>query len=473
MTTFAAAIKNTLTPSLTANGMLTNESSLDNSVDLYFSIGSARNKDMTGAFSRAYAVEPDIAMKILFWARDIREGAGERQTFRNIIKWLEANQPDSLMKNLSQIPVFGRWDDLLEFVTPKFKLAAYNLIARALCDSNGLCSKWMPRKGPIANELRKYMNLDPKSYRKLLVNLTKVVETQMCANEWSEINYSHVPSVASSRYQKVFNKRDKTRYDEWKAGLKTGETKVNASAIYPYDVIKSVSYGDQSVAVAQWDALPNFLSSDDRILPMVDVSGSMSSQVNGQHGVGLSCMDVAVSLGLYIADKQTGAFKDCFLTFSEKSRIQVLQGNLLQKMQQLKGSEWGMNTNLDSAFREIIRVAQTNNVPATEMPSVVLIISDMEFDRACSQGRDVTAFSLATSLFKNAGYEIPKIVWWNISARSDATGNVPVKFNQTGTALISGFSPSIMKSVLAAKSFTPRDIMLETVNTDRYKDIVA
>ena len=471
MTTFAQAVQTTLTPSLTANGMATFDRSLDPAVDLFFAIGSSRGKDLSGAFALAYAAEPDVAMKILFWARDAREGAGERETFRKILQNLEITQSNSLVKNLALVPEYGRWDDLLVFNTPAVKLAAYDVIARALRAGNGLASKWMPRKGPIANELRKYLNYTPKAYRQLLVSLTKVVEQQMCAREWDQINYSHVPSVASGRYMKAFSKHDSSRYSAWKEGLKTGETKVNASVLYPYDVLKGVNYGDREVALAQWEALPNYLG-DNKILPMVDVSGSMSCSVGGQKGVGLTCMDVAISLGLYIADKQQGAFKDCWLTFTGDSRIDVLKGDLLSKMSQFRRNV-GYDTNIESAFRSILQLAKQNNLPAEEMPKYLLVLSDMEFNPAWAGGVSLGAFDLAKSMFTAAGYELPKLVWWNLNARPDATGNSPVRFDQRGTAMVSGFSPSIMKSILAAKNFTPRDIMLETVITERYRPVSA
>ena len=250
MTTFAQAVQNTLQPSVTTNGMATNQSSLDPCVDLFFAIGASRGKDLTGAFARAFAAEPDVAMKILFWARDAREGAGEREIFRQILRNLEVNAPDSLARNIALIPEYGRWDDGFVFETPQFKVAYAHLITRALRNGDGLCAKWMPRKGPVANELRKYLNYTPKQYRKMLVELTKVVETQMCARAWDQINYDHVPSVAANRYQKAFNKRDAVRYTEWKAGLKTGASKVNSAVLYPYDVVKAVEYGDRDVALA-------------------------------------------------------------------------------------------------------------------------------------------------------------------------------------------------------------------------------
>jgi len=344
-------------------------------------------------------------------------------------------------------------------------------ILRQQVATAGLASKWMPRKGPIANDLRKYLNFTPKAYRKLLVELTKVVETQMCAKEWDQINYNHVPSVAANRYQKAFGKRDAARYGEWKAGLKTGESKVNASVLYPYDVLKSVGYGDREVALAQWEALPNYLG-DDKILPMVDVSGSMSCQVGGQKGVGLTCMDVAVSLGLYIADKQQGAFKDMWLTFTSDSHIDILKGDLLSKMNQIRCNV-GYDTNLESAFRSILNVAVANKLPAEEMPKYLLVLSDMEFNPAWINGRGVGAWDMAETMFRNTGYEMPKLVWWNLNARPDATGNSPVRFDQRGSAMVSGFSPSIMKSILVAKNFTPRDVMMETIGSDRYQAVKA
>jgi hypothetical protein len=458
-------------PGFTANGMVTNQSSLDPNVDLFFAIGASRGKDLTGAFARAYAAEPHVAMKILFWARDARAGAGEREIFRQIIRNLEVNQPESLMRNLALVPEYGRWDDLLVFRTPQFKMAAYDLIARALRAGNGLAAKWMPRKGPVANDLRKYLNFNPKQYRRMIVDLTKVVETQMCAKEWDQINYDHVPSVAANRYQKAFNKRDATRYAAWKEGLKNGTSKVNASVLYPYDVLKAVDHGDREVALAQWEALPNYLG-DNAILPMVDVSGSMTCQVGGQKGVELTCMQVAISLGLYIADKQQGSFKDMWLTFTNDSHIDVLKGDLLAKINQVRRNV-GYDTNIESAFRSILGVAVQNNLPASEMPKYLVVLTDLEFNPAFMGGKSVGAFELATKMFEAAGYECPKLVWWNLNARPDATGNAPVRFDQNGTALVSGFSPSMMKSILAAKNFSPRDVMLETVMSERYQAVSA
>jgi hypothetical protein len=183
-------------------------------------------------------------------------------------------------------------------------------------------------------------------------------------------------------------------------------------------------------------------------------------------------MDVAISLGLYVADKQQGAFKDMWLTFTRDSHIDVLKGNLLQKINQIR-SNVGYDTNLESAFRSILKVAVDNGVAAEQMPRYLLVLSDMEFNPAYMGGKSVGAFDMARQMFEDAGYQLPKLVWWNLNARPDATGNVPVRFDQNGTALVSGFSPSIMKSILAAKTFSPRAVMLETIQAERYQAVVA
>ena len=464
MTTFANAVENQFNVSLTANGMLTNTSSLNPCLDLFFAIGSSRGKDLSLQFERAYLEDASVAMRVLFWARDVRGGAGERGIFRSLLQHMESRHPEVLEKVLHLVPEYGRWDDLLVFKSAELKIQAYSLINRALRDGNGLTAKWMPRKGPIAKALREYMNETPKGYRKLVVNLTKVVETQMCAREWDKIVYDHVPSVAAARYQKAFNKHDATRYAEYKLALSTGEAKINAAAVYPYDVIKSLNSGDSKVAVAQWEALPNYLG-DDKILPMVDVSGSMTDRVGGN--ANLTCMDVAISLGLYIADKQQGAFKDMWLTFSERSQLEILRGDLSTKYHSMRWDHVGYSTNIESAFRSVLTTAKSANVPADEMPKYLLILSDMEFNPA-QFGANIKAIDMVRQQYEAAGYAMPHIVWWNLNARE---GNVPVKFDEQGTALVSGFSPAILKNILAAKNFTPVDIMLDTVNSERYAPV--
>jgi len=463
MNAFVEAVKTVPVETRTANGMKTFDSSKSALVDLFFSIGASRGKNLDAQFTKALKEDETIALRLLMWARDVRGGAGERQIVRSILNHLEKNYPEALDRVFAHIPEFGRWDDMLIFKTKRFKDKAYTMIGDALRARNGLCAKWMPRQGPIAVELRNFYGMSPKQYRKSLVALTNVVEQNMCANAWDGINYSHVPSLAAARYQKAFNKHDPEGYGAYKAKLASGDksVKVNASAVYPYDVIKSRRFGgDDKVIQAQWDALPNYVG-DELVLPVCDVSGSMSCPVGGN--ANLTCMDVCVSLGLYLADKNTGPFKDMFLTFSDRPKLQVLKGNLLDKLNQLERAEWGMSTNLHGAFEEILKYAVKGNVPAGDMPKYVLVMSDMEFNH-CAR-HDDSAMQMIERKYKAAGYEVPNIVFWNLNARS---GNVPVKHDKSGVALVSGFSPSIMTSILGAKSMDPMSVMLETLNSPRY-----
>jgi hypothetical protein len=243
------------------------------------------------------------------------------------------------------------------------------------------------------------------------------------------------------------------------------KVKINASAVYPYDVVKSVIKGNAAVADEQWKALPNYIGNA-KVLPMVDVSGSMGS-LWYSHG-DLQPIDIAVSLGLYCADKNTGDFKDLFLTFSGKPKMEHLKGTLSQKMTQMSKANWEMNTNLHAAFDEILKIAVNGKVAQEDMPDMLLILSDMQFD-ACTRYDD-TAMQMIKRKYKDAGYNVPKIVFWNLSSYGKENGNTPVKFDKNGTAHISGFSPSVMKHVLAndLEEFTPYNVMVKTLMNDRY-----
>jgi len=458
--TFAQAVIENPGMARTENGMKARAGSGSSLVDLFYKIGASRGKDITSDFEKAFQADSDIAMKIALWSRDVRGGAGERQLFRDILLHLEKLHPDMLEAVLPFVPEFGRWDDLLIFKTDKFKAQAYTMIGDALRDRNGLCAKWMPRQGPIAIELRKFYGMSPKFYRKSLVALTNVVEQKMCAGDWDNIEFGKLPSLASARYNKAFGKNAPTAYEAYKARLTAGTDKVNASAVYPYDVVKTLRFGgDSVVADAQWASLPNYIG-DSSVMPLVDVSGSMCCPVGGN--ANLECIDVALALGLYCADKNTGVFKDTFLTFSDKPKAQVVKGTLAQKMSQMNSSDWGMNTNLHAAFDEILRIAVKGKVAEADMPKTLLILSDMQFD-ACVK-HDDSAMQMIKRKYKEAGYEVPNIVFWNLNSKD----NVPVKFDKRGAALVSGFSPAVMKGVLSGTDMTPYGIMLATVDVDRY-----
>lgn len=460
MTTLVTAMND---QARTANGALTNSSSLNKNLDLFFIVGSSRNVDISPAFMEALSENSDTAIRILLWARDVRGGAGERKTFRNLFSGLVKLNPVVATRVLSRIPELGRWDDVLVAFGTKLEADAANMIQSALHSGDGLCAKWMPRKGPVANSLRKHMNLTPKAYRKMLVALSKTVEQQMCAQQWQDINYEQVPSVASGRYQQAFMRHDPVGYQAYVNKLESGEAKINAGAIFPHDVIKGAQYGVDSAAEQQWAALPNYLEgSEERILPMVDVSGSMWCSAGG---TSTSCLDVAVSLGLYLAERNVGVFKDTFLTFSETPEMVTVRGTLTQKLSIMKKSSWGMNTNIHRAFETVLRAAVKHSVPAEFMPTMVLILSDMEFDHCGSRTMEHSAMQMIEDQYAQSGYTMPKVVFWNLNARP---GNVPTTQHKNGAALVSGFSPSIMTSLLSGEDFSPLSVMMETVNKSRY-----
>jgi len=377
---------------------------------------------------------------------------------------------------IRRVPELGRFDDLYEFIRHDnldVRNLALSVFASAIREGNGLACKWADRKGPNAILLRNAMGLSPKQYRKMIVNGSSTVEQNMCAKNWSEINYSHVPSVAARAYQSAFARNDSTRYSQYRNSLakvlsgemtsKEAGVKVNASVLFPHDVVRNLRYGigEKIVNLAQWEALPNFTTPGRTILPMVDVSGSMNTQVSGS----VSAMDVSIGIGLYLADKQKTPFHGMFLTFSSLPKLVKLEGSIELKIHQLSRADWGMSTNLEKAFERILNHAVVNRVPESDMPEFLMILSDMEFD--ASQAGGYTNFESAKKMFRNYGYKLPKVVFWNLNGR---LGNVPANANQNDVALVSGFSTSILKSLLAGDldGFSPKSVMLETIMKERY-----
>ena len=463
---------------VTENGMATNSTSLNACVDLFFNIGAMRGQDkqrLIATFSKAFNEDPKRAMKLLFWARDVRGGAGERQVFKDILVYLAETHDLVLRPNLHLIAEYGRWDDLLALSGTYLEKEAFTLISDALINENGLCAKWMPRKGAVAEKLRKFTGMSPKQYRKSLVGLTSVVETKMCAKDWNSIDFGKLPSVASARYQKAFGKNAYESYSAYIASLVKGEAKINAGAVYPYDIITSLERGNATVANEQWKALPNYLEgANDMILPVVDVSGSMSSSAGGSKTV--TCMNVAISLGLYISERNEGPFKDAFITFSSRPQLQVLSGSLNDRYTQMSDSDWGMSTDLEATFKLILDQATKHKLTQDKMPNKILILSDMEFNTATGKGYgrgsdtwNPTAQQMIDKMYSDAGYKVPQIVYWNIQSRN---GGVPVAFDAKGTALVSGFSPAIMTSLLGGDIESPQQIMDKTILSERYSPIV-
>ena len=471
--------------SLTENGMTTNSTTLNACVDLFFKIGALRGAEKSrkiSTFSKAFGEDPLMAMKILFWSRDVRGGAGERNTFREILSYLVKNKTEVLKKNIGLIPEYGRWDDILFLIGTKLEKEALGEIACALKGGNGLCAKWMPRgntknreKKRWASAIRKHLSLDPKAYRKLLAELSNTVEQLMCSKKFKDINYSHVPSKAMSDYMRAFDRNDSEGFNTYLESLKKGQTKINTGAVYPYDIIKNLTNGSSEGAVEQWKSLPNYMEgSNERVLPVVDVSDSMC--VPAGNNPNLTCMDVAISLGLYISERNEGPFKDAFFTFSNSPKLQYLKGDLVDRYKQLSIADWGGSTNIEATFKILLETSVTNEVSAEEMPTTILILSDMEFNEATNHniwgsGKPTwnpTVQEMIENMYNDAGYKMPKIVYWNIQSRQD---NIPVKFDKQDTALVSGFSPAILRALLSGKEMSPESMMLDIINSERYDSV--
>ena len=450
----------------TANGAITNSTSLNKCLDFFSIAGNPREN--IESFEAAFGEDPQLAMRILFWSRDCRGGAGARRNFITIMKKLQIERPVVFSKVFKFIPEFGYWKDVyhLEPTLEVTKFIADTLINES---DHSLCAKYCPRKGVWFYLLRKNLKMTPSEFRHFIVSKTQVVENLMCANKWDSIKYEQVPSVAGLRYKNTFIKHDGIRYNQYIQSVLDNKTKINSSVLYPNDIYHNYRYqsnGSTSADAikAMWNNLPNFMEGcKDRILPVCDVSGSMTG----------TPMEVSVALGCYISERNEGPFKDAFITFSSKPELQILSGDIISRFRQLRRAPWGMNTNLQAVFNLILRRAQETHMAQELMPTKLLIISDMQFDCALGYNQfrsssEPTNFEAIKAKYTAAGYEMPGIIFWNVNGNA---GNVPVTMRDQNVGLVSGYSPSILKSVLQAKVLSPMELMLNTVNTERYSVI--
>jgi hypothetical protein len=424
-----------------------------------------------------------LALKALFYIRDVRGGQGERKTFRTILKWLANNYPDIVRKNLLNVPLYGRWDDLYILFGTELEKDAMVAMTQQLAtdwhnmkvkENVSLLAKWLKSENTsskesikLASELREFLGWSSKKYRKTLSQLRKyidVVEVKMCARQWNDINFEHVPSKATLNYRKAFEKRANESYKEYLNRVEKGEAKINASAVFPYDILRTVVENTQSAtslkaADLQWKALPNFIEGDGKGLVIADTSGSM-------HGLPLY---VSVSLAIYFAERNIGPFKDVFMTFSQTPCFHRLIGNnLLEKWNNLDDGGWDCNTNLQAAFNLFLNTAVKNHVQQKDIPSILFIVSDMQFDMASSYN-DKTNFEVMKEKFEQSGYKLPNVVWWQVDSRQN---NVPIKFSDAGVALVSGSHPSILKKICSSKFLNPLELMLSVITDKRYNSIV-
>lgn len=481
---------------LTENGAVTNASTNSDCLDFFSTVGAIRNaekEEILNRFIRAYAENPDIAMKTLFFARDVRGGLGERHVFRIIVNWLAKNKPQSVRKNIESIAEYGRYDDLLALLGTKCEKDAIEYIKKQLdadCqnleqgENVSLLAKWLPSVNASnadtvrnAKKLCHALNMTEAAYRKMLVRLRKkiqIIENNLREKDYS-FDYEKQPSKALYKYRAAFLRNDKERYNEFLRKVNSGEAVMHTGSLAPYELVepfiqkfyrygrslKEVTEEELTVLNTTWNALPNYCDSRNAIA-VIDTSGSMYTQLNP------SPASVALSLGLYFAERNTGVFKNHFIMFSEKPRLIELKGQkFTDKLRYVMTFNEVANTNIEAVFDLVLRAAVKNHVPQSEMPEQLVIISDMEFDR-CAKNSDLSNFENAKRKYKHAGYQLPQIVFWNVASRNLQQ---PVTMNEQGVMLVSGCTPKLFSMI--AGMTTPYEFMLSVLNSERYVKITA
>jgi len=474
MNSFVEAMENNENYSRTENGALTHKSSKSSLLDL-FALGAAMrersDKDIELLFSNAFDENPLYAIRCLFYIRNPRGGQGERRFFRVVYLWLIHNHPEIAKIISSYVPEFGRWDDTFyheDAINFNIDMIKSNVKYQG-SDMNLLSLfKWLPSENAtsektksLAKIIRKSLGISSKDYRKMLSENRKklnIVETKMCNNEWRDIKYENIPSCANLKYKDSFLKHDALRRNNYLKDVMEGKKSINSSVLYPYEIVGKVRdvYTKDDSLEALWKNLPDYVDGKQAIV-VADTSGSMEGNP----------INVALSLAIYFAERNKNeAFKDVFITFSQKPTFHTLKGNsLYSKLKNLDDNGWDMNTNLEAVFEYILKIATKNNVPKEEMPSAIYIVSDMEFDQCIRH--DITLYNRIKILYSENNYNLPNVVFWNVNARSN---NLPVTKNAAGVALVSGCSPSIFKMALG--NVNPYDFMMNVLNDAPYTKII-
>ena len=467
MNTFMNGLVNETNFGLTENGAVKHNTTKSAVLDMFALCGAYRRRseeDCILAFKNAYEENPMLALKCLFYLRDCRGGQGERRFFRVCFRWLSKNHADAAERNLINVSEYGRWDDLIyATVETPMERKALAIIAKQLaldtdCKTPSLLAKWLPSENAssketkrVANIVRIGLGMTHKTYRKVLSELrTKIniVEKLMSQNRWDEIEFDKIPSKAGLVYKNAFARRDliANKY----ADFAKDETKtVNASTLYPYDIAHKafqnylpMDSAERLMIQKYWDALPNYYGeNEENGLAIVDTSGSMSGQP----------LEAAVSLGAYIAEKAHGPFAGHFITFSQKPELVKFEGiDIVDKFDRARRASWQMNTDLKAVFDMLLRVAKQNDTKVQDMPQRLYIFSDMEFDGCLSLGHRDTEGKINTLLesiakeWAAAGYKLPKVVFWNLDAR---TQNIPALGGRF--SYVSGLSPVMIQTILS------------------------
>ena len=488
---FVDAAKKNANLTTTENGAIALCSTGDSVLNLFASIGGLRGAShsrMNTLFQEAYKENPDLAVKTLFYARDIRGGLGEREVFRILIRKLAELNKDSLVKNIPFIGLYGRFDDLYALIGTSCEKEMWNVMKDQFVldlenykanQSISLLAKWIKTPDASSKETRKlgiltsqklgYPNVAAfKKDLRALRRYLELPEIKMSANQWDTICYEKVASNCMNRFSRVFRSHDEERFNAYMEDVKAGKQEIKASVLYPYDITLKYLLGvetDNDVMEAQWKALPDYIDGDENVLVVADVSGSMSFN-NGKKP-----MATSIGLALYFAERNQGEFHNLFMTFSKNPHFVTVKGDTLrEKIHYAEHEDWDTSTNLDSVFQEVLSLSKRNNVAANDLPKAIVVISDMQIDSGFRNRIDETFYEHWKSEFEKEGYEIPNVVFWNVNATSDV---FHFDKNMKGVQAYSGSSASTFKSILKSFHCTPIEAMLEVLGNERYSPIVA
>ena len=510
---FMNAVKNTLNEefnySVTENGALGYRTSGKELTDLNFAVASMRGmneKTIYDKFMKAYFEDKMMALRWLFFARDVRGGLGERRLFRTVLKNMAKDDPDTVKRLAYLVSEYGRYDDLWCLFGTDVDGVVFDIIKKQLSDDIAnmaenkpvsLLAKWLPsvnasstRTKMDARYICKNLGMTERKYRKILSSLRSyidIVESKMSAKKWEDIKYETVPSRANLIYNGAFLRNDEERRREYLSKLEKGETKINAGTLFPHDIVHkysgttgwSCSVGKYDATIESlWKALPDTVNECGNTIVVADGSGSMCCNIGGNTCV--TALEVANALAIYFAEHSSGEFKDKYITFSSRPQLVDFSkcDSLRDKLRVALTHSECSNTNIEKVFDLILATAVNNHMKQEDMPRNVLIISDMEFDSCatCNNGSrwyadrpDTRLFEVIKKRFKNAGYQMPRLVFWNVNSR---TGTIPVKENDLGVALVSGFSTNVCKMVMSGKT-DPYECLVETLMSERYDAVEA
>lgn len=481
---FADAMRKNGSFTRTENGAVALNTTGDARLDLFGTIGSLREADegrIETLFAEAYNQDALFATKIAFYARDIRGGLGERKTFRTIVRYMAEKHPEALRPNIDLIGVFGRYDDMYSLIETPLEddmwAAMKKQFEEDLKNLNdgkaiSLLAKWIKTadaSSPVTRKLgiltAQKLGYPVYNFKRIVRSMRKqigVVESLMSAGRWDEIKYPEVPSRAMMIYRKAFMRHDADRFGEFIDKAEKGEVKINASTLFPYDIVEKFLYQNESSKVleAQWKALPDYVEKGTNVLVMADVSGSMYGRP----------LATSIGLAIYFAERNVGAYHNLFMTFSGIPETVILRGETLeQKIRNVNSANWGNNTDLEIAFERVLEIAEKHKIPQEEMPKAIVVISDMEID-FCTEDYGWTFYDNAARAFREKDYVIPNIIFWNVNSRHDV---FHADSRRKGVQLASGQSVTVFKQILQNLGYNPVEAMENTINSERYDCITV